>query len=209
MKVLQYGNPESSTVLIQPVDEHDLAFIENEISEIRNTVKNDFKIHAFKVESWNHDLSPWEAPAVFGRDGFGNGAKATLDEILKHCGDSSRTYLIGGYSLAGLFAIWAAYQTDVFKGVAAASPSVWFPRFTEYMRDHLIKANAVYLSLGDREDKTRNPVMASVGARIREACDILNTQNIPCTLEWNPGNHFKDADVRTARAFSWIMDQHI
>ena len=73
MEVLQYGNPESSAVLIQPVDDHDLAIIENEIGEIRNTVNSDFEILAFKVHSWNHDLSPWEAPAVFGRDGKGEG----------------------------------------------------------------------------------------------------------------------------------------
>ena len=34
---------------------------------------------------------------------------------------------LGGYSLAGFFSLWAAYQTDRFAGVAAVSPSVWFP----------------------------------------------------------------------------------
>ena len=27
------------------------------------------------------------------------------------------------------------------------------------------------------------------------------------TLEWNPGNHFKDLEKRTARAFCWIAEQ--
>ena len=58
MKVLQYGNPESSTVLIQPVDEHDLAFIENEISEIRNTVKNDFKMNSTKIAEYILSVVP-------------------------------------------------------------------------------------------------------------------------------------------------------
>lgn len=40
---------------------------------------------------------------------------------MKYCTDKDRTYIIGGYSLAGLFALWAAYQTDVFCAVAAAS----------------------------------------------------------------------------------------
>lgn len=207
MKVLQYGNPESTAVLIQPADEHDLAFIENEVREIRKAGCEDFLLLACKVERWNRDLSPWAAPAVFGKEDFGGGAQAMLDEILEQCGDSKKSYFIGGYSLAGLFALWAACRTDVFKGAAAASPSVWFPGFTEYLRDHPIRSAAVYLSLGDREEKTKNPVMASVGAKIREVYDILRMQSIPCVLEWNPGNHFKDAEMRTAKAFSWILNK--
>ena len=66
-------------------------------------------------------------------------------------------------------------------------------------------AEAVYLSIGDREEKTRNPVMATVGDRIREAHALLKAQGIHTALEWNPGNHFKDADIRTAKAFAWVM----
>ena len=62
--------------------------------------------------------------------------------------------------MAGLFSLWAAYQTDAFAGVAAASPSIWFPDFLQYMKEHDIRTESVYLSLGDREEKTRNPVMA-------------------------------------------------
>lgn len=115
-------------------------------------------------------------------------------------------YYLGGYSLAGLFALWAAYQTDVFKGVVAASPSVWFPGFAEYMKKNEIKTNTVYLSLGNREEKTRNPIMANVGDRIREAYVLLKERGVNCILEWNEGNHFKDADIRTARAFAWALN---
>ena len=31
----------------------------------------------------------------------------------------------------------------------------------EYMKEHDIRTESVYLSLGDREEKTRNPVMAT------------------------------------------------
>ena len=142
---------------------------------------------------------------MFGTEGFGDGADAFLREILSLCGDPERTYRIGGYSLAGLFALWAAHETDVFKGVAAASPSIWFPGFTDYMKTHPIRAGRVYLSLGDREDRTRNPVMATVGARIAEAYSLLRDRGTDCVLERNPGNHFKDPDLRTAKAFAWIL----
>ncbi len=200
-----YGNPNASIVLIQMVDDHDLEGIETEAAEIRRLTEADFCLLAIKVQNWNSDLSPWTAPAVFGREGFGDGAADTLAEVLKHTADKSKTYYIGGYSLAGLFALWAAYQTDVFKGVAAASPSVWFPGFADYMKGNAIHAWSVYLSLGDREERTRNPVMATVGNRIREAQAILRKQGINTMLEWNQGNHFKDADIRTAKAFAWVM----
>ena len=73
------------------------------------------------------------------------------------------------------------------------------------MKGHWIRAGSVYLSLGDREEKTRNPVMATVGVRIREAYEWLKGQGIDTALEWNQGNHFKDADLRTARAFAWAV----
>ena len=71
------------------------------------------------------------------------------------------------------------------------------------MKENEIRCKAVYLSLGDKEEKARNPVMASVGACIREASEVLKNKEVNTILEWNPGNHFKDADIRTARAFAW------
>ena len=204
---MSYGNPSASIVLIQMVDDHDLGGIESEAAEIKKLTDADFHLIAVRVQNRNRDMSPWPAPAVFGKEGFGNGAADTLDEVLKICTDQEKTYFIGGYSLAGLFALWAAYQTDVFKGVAAASPSVWFPGFADYMRENIIHAKSVYLSLGDKEEKARNPVMAAVGDRIREAYGLLREQGINATLEWNQGNHFKDADIRTAKAFAWVIKE--
>ena len=207
MLTYEYGNPVSSVVLLQMVDDHDLDVIENEIAEIKKTV-DDFKLIAVKTNNWNTDLSPWKAPAAFGKEDFCGGAAKTLAEILQLCSDVSRTYYIGGYSLAGLFALWAAYQTNVFAGVAAASPSVWFPGFLKYMKEHDIHSGSVYLSLGDKEEKVRNPVMSKVGDCIREGHAWLRDRGINCTLEWNQGNHFKEPDLRTARAFVWTVQNY-
>lgn len=103
-----------------------MAGMDAEVAEIQRLSGKDFRLLAVKVESWNRDLSPWPAPAVFGKDDFGDGAEELLTEILKLCQDESKIYYLGGYSLAALFSIWAAYQTDKFAGIAAASPSIWF-----------------------------------------------------------------------------------
>ncbi|MBR5005591.1 MAG: esterase [Clostridia bacterium] len=205
MVSLDFGNIYSKYVLVQPVDEYELSTIESEVRLIKELSGKDFMLKAFPVNDWNNDLSPWNAPPVFGKNGFGDGAAKTLDQILQHCGDRSKTYFIGGYSLAGLFSLWAAFQTDLFEGVAAASPSVWFPGFSDFVKANNINCGSVYLSLGDREEQTRNPVMATVGDRIRDIHETIFERGVECVLEMNEGNHFKDADLRTAKAFSWLL----
>jgi len=211
-KVYSFGFPETDadTLLLQMVDDHDMEVIEREVSYIREMTKGQrFCLKAIKVNSWNRDLSPWPAEAVFGNEGFGEGAADTLAFLMKevlHDPAAYRRKYLGGYSLAGLFALWAGYRTNAFDGIAAASPSVWFPHFTEYMKNNEILADAVYLSLGDREERTRNAVMSRVGSSIRCAYTIITGAGKDCTLEWNKGNHFKEPDLRTAKAFAWLMN---
>jgi predicted alpha/beta superfamily hydrolase len=154
-------------------------------------------------------LSPWEAPAVFGSEDFGGGAESTLHEILKLTQDTNKTYYIGGYSLAGLFALWAACRTDVFQGVAAASPSVWFPGFTDWLKTQKVQSNAVYLSLGDQEEHVKNRFIKRVGDCVRGEYELLKAQlgSENCTLVWNSGGHFQDGDKRLASAFSWCLKE--
>ena len=130
----------------------------------------------------------------------------TLKGILELCREENKRYSIGGYSLAALFALWASYQTERFCGVAAASPSVWFPGFMEYMNQHETKSKAVYLSLGDKEEKTKHPVLSTVGDCIRTGYERLREEKIACTLEWNRGNHFQQPDTRMAKAFAWVSE---
>ena len=165
------------------------------------------------VRDWNRELSPWEAPPVFGDRAFGNGAPSFLNEVLEtvrlvreKTGKEQRA-ILAGYSLAGLFALWACTRTDAFSGIVAASPSVWFPGFGEYRAAHPVQARAVYLCLGDREARTRNPMMARVADAIREEDERLGAQGIPHVLEWNPGNHFQDPQGRTAKGILWTLEQ--
>ena len=218
MNISYFGNKESKTVLVQMVDEHDLSIIENEVEKIRElSHRDDFLLVAVKVDEWNKDLSPWRAPAVFGEYDFGDGAKYALEFLQNYVisplakkdeesGNKTKFY-IGGYSLAGLFALWAAYETNVFSGVAAASPSVWFDGFCDFAKANDIKAGRVYLSLGDKEEKTKNQTMSKVGDAIRTLYSHLS-KKVRCRLEWNEGGHFKDADVRTAKAFAWLLDSN-
>lgn len=212
-----YGEKNAPFLLIQPVDSHDLAEMDAEARLIAEKTAVPFLLAAVPVQDWNDDLSPWAAPAVFGNHPFGGGAEGTLRSIQENlipalrreCGLAQDCRLIiGGYSLAGLFALWAAYASGVWHGAAAASPSVWFPDFAEYALQHELHARTVYLSLGDREEKTRNPVMSQVGDCIRTLHGHYAADpRLITALEWNEGNHFRDAALRTAKAFAWVLNR--
>jgi len=210
------GKPDSDFVFIQMVDEHDAGLLDSEAEHLQNlSGRTDWCIAAVPVENWKRDLTPWEAPPVFGKEGFGNGAQKTLDKLLDEMipdfdaryPSDSRRYMVCGYSLAGLFALWAGSRTGRFAGIAAASPSVWYPDWLAYAKDNPQKAGAVYLSLGDKEERARNPVMATVGNAIREQQKILDTQGVRNVLEWNPGNHFRDSDLRMAKGMAWMLGE--
>ena len=211
-----YGEPHAEHLLLQMTGEHELQGIGHEVTVIAQSSWN-FLFAAVPVERWNDTLSPWEAPAVWGKQGFGGNAMDTLrfltEQVIPTLKQQLRLpenikIILGGYSLAGLFALWASTQTDLFYGVAAASPSVWFPGWMEFEQRHPIQAQRIYLSLGDREERTRNATLAVVGDNIRTLHSQLIARGADCTFEWNSGGHFKDADLRTAKAFQWGMEEH-
>lgn len=168
----------------------------------------------FGVENWNDELSPWSAGAVFRNQPFWGKAENTLsfvtdifipELISRYSLPSDIKIVIGGYSLAGLFSLWAAYMTDIFHAAAAVSPSVWFPGWIEFAAEKHILADKVYLSLGNREEKTNNRIMARVGDNIRLQKELLDRQDIESVLEWNEGNHFSAVEERTAKGFRWTI----
>ena len=241
-----YGEPHAEYLLLQMTGEHELQSMDSEVAAIAQSAHH-FLFAAIPVESWNDALSPWKSPAVWGKQGFGGKAADTLRFLTEQVIPSLKQQfdlpenvkiILGGYSLAGLFALWASTQTDLFYGVAAASPSVWFPDWMEFEQQHPMQAQRVYLSLGDKEERTRNSrlrsnevpsgdfkrqnglasarwrgltptssTMAVVGDNIRALHSQLTARGVDCTLEWNSGGHFKNADLRTAKAFQWVMEK--
>ena len=210
-----YGEPHAEYLLLQMTGEHELQSMESEVTAIAQSAHH-FLFAAIPVESWNDALSPWEAPTMWGKQGFSGKAGDTLrfltEQVIPtlkqqfHLPENIKI-ILGGYSLAGLFALWASTQTDLFYGVAAASPSVWFPDWMEFEQQHPTQARRVYLSLGNKEERTKNAVMAAVGDNIRTLHSRLAERGADCTLEWNSGGHFKNADLRTTKAFRWVMEE--
>ena len=153
-------------------------------------------------------VSPADSPAAPHNFGFPRGRSFAVSHTTPDYADHTASgvrFFLGGYSIGALFALWTAYQTDVFSGIAAASPSLWYPDFIEYMEENKILTDAVYLSIGTKEEAIRNRVMSRVGDGIRAADEILSRAGILKTFEWNQGKHFQDQEKRTAMGFAWLL----
>ena len=206
---------EPKVLLIQPLDAQERDSIDSEVAMISEATGASFVMAAFAITDWEAELTPWHDPAVSKRQDVGDHAFDTLDYIT----DSLLPYLkeqfgplpvvLGGYSLGGLFARWAVSKAESFDAAAAVSPSLWIDAWCGFSEAHAVYARYVYLSLGDREERTRHKAIAQVGNNVRWEHEHLQQILGPdhTTLEWNPGNHFTDAALRTAKGFAWCVNK--
>ncbi len=138
-------------------------------AELMKLTTADFSFATINITDWNADLSPWAIPPVFRNDeSFTGGADAYLETltgeiiptIIGELGSEPAYIALAGYSLAGLFAVYAMYRTDRFARIASASGSMWFPGFMDFVKTHKPAAfpEKLYLSLGDKEARTRKHI---------------------------------------------------
>lgn len=168
---------------------------------------------------WEHDMSPWPIPPIAKSDtpctgGAGDYLLVLTGKILpaveKVLGGKPTYSALAGYSLAGLFAVYALYHADVFARVASVSGSFWFPKFTDYVRGHQMQRipERMYFSLGDREARTKNPYLSSVEEKTKLLCEYYSRKGIPAAFVMNPGNHFQNSNRRMADGILWILDEN-
>lgn len=176
----------------------------------------DYSIAAIGGLRWEDEMSPWENPPVFkGDTPFTGGADAYLSiltdrilpEILSRLSAEPAYLALAGYSLAGLFAVYASYRTALFSRVASASGSFWFPGFLEFAEKYeaASKPERVYFSLGDKESKTRNQILRTVWDHTRALQERFESAGAKTVFELNPGNHFQNATERMAKGIAWII----
>ncbi len=211
--VYESGTPEA--ILIQPLERKETATIDHEVSEISRLSGIPFAMAGISISDWHLQMSPWHDDAVSRKPEVGHHADETLqfvkDQLLP---ELQQRYgrlpaVLGGYSLAGLFSLWSATQTDAFDAIAAASPSVWIDGWPAFAAAHPMRTKLAYLSMGREEEHVRNQSMARVGNNIRLEQRLLE-QGLGknrTTLQWNEGGHFTDMDTRTAAAFAWCLQK--
>lgn len=164
------------------------------------------------------DLTPWQAENVWKNQPPFKGEayqhlKGLINELIPEVesklSSPSASLNMVGYSLAGLFTLWSCFQTNIFSRIGCVSASFWYPDFMDYLNKTNLVANplALYFSLGDKESKTKHPLMKQVEECTQQVIRYFHEQGIPTTYEINPGNHFQEADKRTARAIQWLLMQ--
>lgn len=165
---------------------------------------------------WNRDLAPWDSPPAFKKgETFTGGADEYLRLLVEEIIPRAENDLpgppawrgIAGYSLGGLFALYAIYRTDVFSRVGSVSGSLWFPGLREYVLSHEPKRrpDCVYFSLGDKECRTRNPVLKDVREDTEAICTHYRAMGSDTVFQVNPGNHFDHPAERTAAGIGWLL----
>jgi hypothetical protein len=157
-------------------------------------------------EDWNRELSPWPAAQVLkGGGDFQGEADQTLTKLLQDpiLLQPWQRRIICGYSLAGLFAMYACTKTDLFDACASVSGSLWYPGFSAYLKEHPMHCKRAYLSLGDLEKNSRQPLLHTVEEKTGEIYRELSL-HFPTIFEMNEGNHFKDPNGRMIKALQYL-----
>lgn len=169
---------------------------------------------------WERDFTPWPTPGLPGRKPFSGKAEAYLeflaDTLLPLAEDrfpmkkEAGSTALMGYSLAGLFALWALFQTQRFRLFASLSGSLWYDGLAQYWREHSPADSRarLYLSLGKTEEGGGSEQMRSVGDCTRSAAADLSARLGPThvTLEWNRGGHFTGIPNRWRKALIWARE---
>ena len=178
--------------------------------------KADYILVTISNIKWNKEMSPWKIDNQFGETFEGN-ADIYLKEltniivpILKRTINKEISYFIlGGYSLAGLFAIYSMYKTELFNSYFSVSGSLWYPNFLEFVKENklLSKPDKIYFSLGNKESKTRNKLMSKVQMNTKFIEEFYKNKGIKTIYEENEGNHFMNVTERIAKAIIWILNK--
>lgn len=211
-----FATERPEVLLIQPSARHETKNdgINREVKVLATTATKGFAIVFFDTVEWAKALMPWQDEVVSRNEEVGMHAQDTLVYIEEslvpwlHERFGKLPCIIGGYSLGGLFALWAARQSAAFCAVAAASPSLWIKGWADFADNRSLNAQLAYVSLGNREEHCRNQRMARIGDCVRHEHLTLTEQigTTATTLEWNNGGHFGEEAERTAKAFAWCIE---
>jgi len=175
-----------------------------------------FILAGIEGKDWNTTFPPWAAPKLGKNLGpfSGGGLQylSLLEKIIKPRIDSSYRTLpapghtaLAGYSLAGLLALYALYNSRIFTRFAGMSGSLWFPGWIEYIhgRRPVSPAPLIYMSLGDSESHSRNRIMAEV-----EDCTLKTYEELSAFhpfFEMNTGGHFDNVPQRISKGILYLM----
>lgn len=188
-------------------------YVHTSLQEAGTLADERWSVVAIDGADWNRDLTPWPAKAVFrGQPDFSGGADAHLKRLTEQVVPmvervlEPRCRMLVGYSLAGLFAVYAALKSEMFPMAASASGSMWYPGLEAFVEQSGRVPDCVYFSVGEREKLGRNAAFHSIEECTRRVCSLLESRGARTTFELKPGGHFDDPAGRVRRAVEWLSE---
>ena len=176
-----------------------------------------FSLAAVGDLRWSDDMTPWPIPPIARGEAPCAGladdylellTRRIVPQVLERLPGAPGWIALAGYSLGGLFALYAMYRAEMFARIASVSGSLWYPGFVEYAQAQapLRKPDRLYLSVGDREGRAKNALMRPVEDNTRLLAEYYRNAGIDTAFEMNPGGHFRDPDRRMARGIAWMLE---
>ena len=167
---------------------------------------------SIKVEDWNRYLSPYRAENPFRKGDYFSGEADTLlasicnelISIVEKDEEVKERYLVG-YSMGGLFSLYAGTINNTWKGVGSVSGSLWYLSYDEYISSHPLLTEKVYLSLRRKEKESRNKVLRTVEEKTNIIYETIKSEGIECTFRLQEGGHFQDEEKRIRDAVSYLL----
>ena len=189
------GGDCAPAVFVVDSPEHPIGLVELAIGRSSNVV-------SVPVCDWGASLTPWPAPGLYrGEPDFGGRAHDTLTELCERTipeierreGLRPGTRAICGYSLAGLFALFALVHGDAFSACACISGSVWYEGWTEHLRasDVDLTGRFAYLSVGTKEKRAARPILHAVQNNMEDCTRILEKHGCTVRYQTGPGGHLQ------------------
>lgn len=160
------------------------------------------------VRSWNDSLTPWPAPGLYREEQpFGGKASIALDELLEsipliehEAGLTPARRAICGYSLGGLFALYALVHSETFCACACLSGSVWYEGWVDHLRSLELDGTGrlAFFSVGSKEKHAAPRLLHGVQRNMEECAAILGDRGYEVQTKVGPGNHMSFVAERFA-----------
>ena len=231
-RILNRGDGSPSIIYVVDSVEHpfDIASIAEGLSSA---------VVSIPIANWNDTLTPWPAPGFYDDEPwFGGHGGETLEELtcrtipaieaeldIESDTESPRSLLprkgsriikraICGYSLGGLFALYAFVNDSRFDACASISGSLWYQGWMHYIRkktECVASSKSVvnrfdgrgryaFLSVGKKECKSGLPLFRCVEDNMHASADLLRAAGCQVDTVVGPGNHMQHIPERFSTA---------
>ena len=158
------------------------------------------RVASVPVADWADALTPWPAPALRpGEKDFGGRAKETLASLAVMLDQAPGPHAVCGYSLGGLFALFAFVQEPRLAVCACLSGSVWYEGWVDWLRENAPDCDGryAYFSVGKKEKRAGLP-FRHVEEDLAVCADILRTHGCRVDVALGPGGHMQHVTERLA-----------